>query len=145
MIDGSRECCTTSPPPNKFLTAAVLMAVRGHNALTATEKSANSPAIPSTHMDIPENNHYGACWSEANTKRTEFSHGVRAMRSEPFCFHVQWRRDVEHVCMSALLEIWQALLSDHKRAPRIHAVHQIKAFHRSGGGVGKRYGRSIVD
>jgi hypothetical protein len=29
------------------------MAVRGHNALTAMEESANSPAIPSTHIDIP--------------------------------------------------------------------------------------------
>jgi hypothetical protein len=35
------------------LIAAVAIAVRGHSALTATPSSANSAAMPSTHMLMP--------------------------------------------------------------------------------------------
>ena len=42
-----------SSPPSKFLMAAVAIAVRGQSALTATPCSRNSPAMPSTHMLMP--------------------------------------------------------------------------------------------
>ena len=40
-------------PPRRLPTAAVAMVVRGHSALTATPSRFNSPAIPSTHMLMP--------------------------------------------------------------------------------------------
>ena len=67
------------------------------------------------------------------------------MRSKPLCFHVQRGGDVEHVRVTALLKMGQALLSDHKRASRIYTVHQIKALHRRVSSSRQRYCRRVID
>src|ERR1700733_15862876 len=53
MISGLREPFIVEPPPSRFCTAAVAITARGHSALTATPADLYSPAMPSTHMLMP--------------------------------------------------------------------------------------------
>src|ERR1700733_6442967 len=53
MISGLREPFIVEPPPSRFCTAAVAITVRGHSALTATPADFYPPAMPSTHMLMP--------------------------------------------------------------------------------------------
>src|SRR5262249_27219714 len=53
MISGLREPFSVELPPSRFCTAAVAITVRGHSALTAMPADLYSPAMPSTHMLMP--------------------------------------------------------------------------------------------
>lgn len=64
IIASVRDFFTESSPPSKFFTAAVAIAVLGQSALTATPRSLNYSAIPSTHIDIPYLAIVYATWPE---------------------------------------------------------------------------------
>ncbi len=53
MMSGLREPRTTASPPRRFWTAAVAIVVRGQRALTAMPALRSSPAMPRTHMLMP--------------------------------------------------------------------------------------------
>src|SRR5438132_12140844 len=53
MIAGLREPRIAFAPPSRFWIAAVAIVVRGHSAFTAMPADLNSPAMPSTHMLMP--------------------------------------------------------------------------------------------
>ena len=53
MMSGVRAPAIVELPPSRFCTAAVAITVRGQSALTAMPCLRNSPAMPSTHMLMP--------------------------------------------------------------------------------------------
>jgi len=52
-ISGERHLAATASPPSRLRTAAVSMAVSGQSALTARPSAANSAAMPSVSIDMP--------------------------------------------------------------------------------------------
>ena len=53
MISGVRLILAMPSPPSKLRTAAVSIAVSGHNELTPIASFLNSAAIPNVHIDMP--------------------------------------------------------------------------------------------
>src|SRR6185295_20290955 len=53
MMSGLREPRIICGPPRRFWIAAVAIVVRGHSALNAMPADLYSPAMPSTHMLMP--------------------------------------------------------------------------------------------
>src|SRR6476659_877387 len=53
MMSGLRDAIIMFAPPSRLLIAEVAIVVRGHSALNAMPADLNSPAMPSTHMLMP--------------------------------------------------------------------------------------------
>ncbi|KAH9393240.1 hypothetical protein TYRP_021930 [Tyrophagus putrescentiae] len=96
MMSTFRQNFAVSSTPPKEAIAAVRISVRGQSAFTAMERSLNSSAMPSTHIDMP--------------------HGVRNMLIEPLRHHQQRWAEVEDVRVGGFTEMWQGVLRCHKGA-----------------------------